>query len=592
MKTSTRQLFLSAAIAWFLTFTLGSFAQDPTPAPSTPPAEEPKTAPATKPDASTPAATAPAAEPATPAPAVTETTPAAESKPAAEQPAAPKLRRLDIPSTPAPGDEKPARRVRRLHSHTANGNEIVMFWQDAFLAKEHKADAVVAIFGSATADGEVQDAVVSVFGNSKASGPVGDSVVAVFGDARATGPVGDAVVAAFGNTYVNSKVGDAVVAVFGSVELGPDAEVGDVVAVGGVVKRDPKAIVHGQVNNVSLGGMFTDMDWLNSWFTHCARYLRLLAFAPHLMWAWWIALGFLALYVVIALLFGKGVEKCVETFEQRPGYSILAALLTVLLAPIVMILLICTGIGIAVVPFLAAGLFFAGLFGKAVMLAWLGRRLTRPLGLNHIAVATLIGGVIVLLLYTVPFLSIILYKLFGWLGLGVVVYTLMLNMKREKPVVAPVTPPPTAPIIDPVTGAILVPALIVPPVVVTTLPRAGFWIRMAALLLDVILVGVILKLLHSHGSMELLALAAYAAIMWKLRGSTIGGIICGLKVVRLDERPLDWSTAIVRALGCFLSLVIVGLGFIWVAFDDQKQSWHDKIAGTTVVRVPKGVSLV
>ena len=66
----------------------------------------------------------------------------------------------------------------------------------------------------------------------------------------------------------------------------------------------------------------------------------------------------------------------------------------------------------------------------------------------------------------------------------------------------------------------------------------------------------------------------------------------GLKVVRLDERELDWSTAIVRALGCFLSFVVVGLGFIWVAFDDEKQSWHDKIAGTTIVRVPKGVSLI
>ena len=72
----------------------------------------------------------------------------------------------------------------------------------------------------------------------------------------------------------------------------------------------------------------------------------------------------------------------------------------------------------------------------------------------------------------------------------------------------------------------------------------------------------------------------------------MGGIVCGLKVVRLDERPLDWGTTIARALACFLSLVVLGLGFIWVVFDDQKQAWHDKIAGTTVVRVPKGISLV
>jgi uncharacterized RDD family membrane protein YckC len=36
----------------------------------------------------------------------------------------------------------------------------------------------------------------------------------------------------------------------------------------------------------------------------------------------------------------------------------------------------------------------------------------------------------------------------------------------------------------------------------------------------------------------------------------------------------------------------VGLGFFWIAFDEGNQAWHDKIAGTVVVRVPKGVPLV
>jgi uncharacterized RDD family membrane protein YckC len=90
----------------------------------------------------------------------------------------------------------------------------------------------------------------------------------------------------------------------------------------------------------------------------------------------------------------------------------------------------------------------------------------------------------------------------------------------------------------------------------------------------------------------LLILAAYGAVMWQLRGTTVGGSICHLKVVRLDDRPLDWTCAIVRALSCFLSLIVVGLGFLWVAFDDEKQSWHDKIAGTVVVQVPKGVALI
>ena len=85
--------------------------------------------------------------------------------------------------------------------------------------------------------------------------------------------------------------------------------------------------------------------------------------------------------------------------------------------------------------------------------------------------------------------------------------------------------------------------------------------------------------------------AVYCIVFWATKGTTIGGIICGLKLVRLDDRPIDWSIAIVRCLGGFLSLV-AGLGYIWVAFDDEKQSWHDKIAGTTIVKVPKGTALL
>jgi uncharacterized RDD family membrane protein YckC len=115
---------------------------------------------------------------------------------------------------------------------------------------------------------------------------------------------------------------------------------------------------------------------------------------------------------------------------------------------------------------------------------------------------------------------------------------------------------------------------------------------MLALLLDALLVGFLMHLLHHVFNLELVMLAIYGAIMWKLRGSTIGGIVFDLHVVRLDGRPIDWETAIVRALGCFLSLAVAGLGFFWIAFDRGRQAWHDKIAGTAVVRVAKGVPLV
>jgi uncharacterized RDD family membrane protein YckC len=111
---------------------------------------------------------------------------------------------------------------------------------------------------------------------------------------------------------------------------------------------------------------------------------------------------------------------------------------------------------------------------------------------------------------------------------------------------------------------------------------------MVSIAVDAILIGIVV-----HSSDYFFpCLAIYAALLWKLRGATVGGIIFGLKVVRLDGRPMDWPTAVVRAVACFLSLFAAGLGFIWIAFDAEKQGWHDKIAGTVVVKLSRGASLV
>jgi uncharacterized RDD family membrane protein YckC len=145
-----------------------------------------------------------------------------------------------------------------------------------------------------------------------------------------------------------------------------------------------------------------------------------------------------------------------------------------------------------------------------------------------------------------------------------------------------------------------VPVSPAPPVIsAATLPRAGFWIRIGASLLDFIMVAIVVemlsKVLHGWllpGGSVPFWFTVYCVVMWATKGTTIGGIICGLKVVRLDDRPIDWGVAIVRAIGGYLSLAVAGLGFIWVVFDDERQSWHDKIAGTTIVKVPKGTALM
>lgn len=216
------------------------------------------------------------------------------------------------------------------------------------------------------------------------------------------------------------------------------------------------------------------------------------------------------------------------------------------------------------------------MFGKAVMLVWIGRRVHRsapPL------VALLIGGLIVLALYLIPVVGLVVYKLLGGIGLGVVAYTFLLALRVEKPVRPAVMTEAAAPAAIPADD--------------TLLPRAGFWSRMAALFIDMVLISMVVHLVADPGAGVFFGvLVIYAAVMWKLRGVTIGGSIVGLKLVRTDGKPIDWATAIVRALGCLLSMAIGGLGFLWIAFDKERQAWHDRIAGTAVVKVKRGIPLI
>ena len=483
--------------------------------------------------------------------------------------------------------------------------------------RKGRDDALVSIGHDSTLEsGKHASAVVSVFGSSTSAGEVDDAVVSVVGNTRVTGPVGDSAVAVLGSTYVDSTVGDSVVAVLGNVELGPHAVVhGDVVAVGGDLVRDPGAIVEGSAQNVAIFGHMGDLQWLHNWVHNCLMYGRPLAFAPGLGWAWTMAFSFLALYLLMALLFPSGISRCVKTMEAQPGRTTLAALFTFIGKPVVFLVLVVTVIGTILVPFLAFALMVAGLFGKAVAFAWLGgRALPRRAPDQQFppVLAVLVGGLIALLLYVVPVLGFITYKGLDVLGLGMVVYTLILALRARREVAqaaaaAAGASAAAAATADAQSGtspeqggtasapaATAASAAPAAPLLSLDLDnRAGFWIRMVALLLDLILVGIVCSVLRipTHDGL-LLVLAAYGAVMWKLRGTTIGGIVCGLRLARLDGRPIDWATAVTRALASFLSFFVVGLGFIWVVFDPERQSWHDKIAGTVIVHAPRGTPLV
>jgi uncharacterized RDD family membrane protein YckC len=77
---------------------------------------------------------------------------------------------------------------------------------------------------------------------------------------------------------------------------------------------------------------------------------------------------------------------------------------------------------------------------------------------------------------------------------------------------------------------------------------------------------------------------SYFSYFWtQQQGQTLGQKIAGVRVVRLDGLPMNVGTSIVRVFGYYLNGFLL-LGWLWPLWDAQNQGWHDKIAGTVVVR--------
>jgi uncharacterized RDD family membrane protein YckC len=126
--------------------------------------------------------------------------------------------------------------------------------------------------------------------------------------------------------------------------------------------------------------------------------------------------------------------------------------------------------------------------------------------------------------------------------------------------------------------------------------KAGFWIRFVAIIIDSIIVGVVNSAIaailglntNGRSGLQILLGLVYYVYFWSSAspwpGQTIGSKLLNLRVVRTDGSDLAISQALIRYVGFFISGLVLGIGFIWAAFDPNKQGWHDKIAGTYVVK--------
>jgi uncharacterized RDD family membrane protein YckC len=116
--------------------------------------------------------------------------------------------------------------------------------------------------------------------------------------------------------------------------------------------------------------------------------------------------------------------------------------------------------------------------------------------------------------------------------------------------------------------------------------------RIAAGALDCFLVFLLIAIARPPFGFFVFTAIGYFTCMLAWKGTTVGGIILRLQVVRSNGQPLSFMVALVRSLAAVFSCFCLFLGFFWIGWDSEKQGWHDKIAGTVVVRLPHAPSLI
>jgi uncharacterized RDD family membrane protein YckC len=125
--------------------------------------------------------------------------------------------------------------------------------------------------------------------------------------------------------------------------------------------------------------------------------------------------------------------------------------------------------------------------------------------------------------------------------------------------------------------------------------RAGFWRRFVAAFVDSILLAVVTVPITaaagmdpgaSAGAMVVTAVisVAYIAVLEGKSGQTLGKRAMGIWVVDADTgEPIGVSRAVGRWFARIVSSLPIYLGYFWMLWDGNKQTWHDKMVSSVVV---------
>lgn len=436
-------------------------------------------------------------------------------------------------------------------------------------------------------------------------------VRSVFGDVTIEGRVEGEVMVVLGSVRLASTaiVEGSVVVIGGSATIETGASIQrDLVVVGGTLTEGPGFAPQGDHVVVGSVGIGNALRGIVPWLTRGLILGRLIV--PDLRWMW-VAIGIIFLiYLVLNAVFDRPVRACSDTVIAKPLSAFLLGLLVLILAIPAIVILAATVVGILVIPFALCAFIAAAVVGKIGVARAIGRRFVEETSSEsrlQSSRSLLIGGIILTLAYMVPVLGLVTWGLTSVLGVGAAAVTFRMALRRENPP----RPRPAAPVVEPRPATMAEPAVVeyvaaaVPPEPpaaaaaslsgrdLALYPRAAFLDRVAAFALDCLLVAITVQWLDlsRHDGWFPILLVAYHIAFWAWKGTTLGGIVCGLRVVRMDgtdPRPVD---ALVRGLAGVFSVAALGIGCFWMLQDPERQMWHDKIAGTLVVKVPKHLVL-
>ncbi len=151
---------------------------------------------------------------------------------------------------------------------------------------------------------------------------------------------------------------------------------------------------------------------------------------------------------------------------------------------------------------------------------------------------------------------------------------------------APPPPPPPPPPSPPPPSGYPTPG---PPAGGPSGPRADFGTRFLAILIDAVIVWIVTAIAFRINLVLglLLALASIAYYVYfegSPSGQTVGKRAMKIRVVDAQTgSSIDRGRALVRNLMRIVSGIPCYLGYLWMLWDPEKQTWHDKVAATYVV---------